>query len=516
MNSLTRIMSYDKTKINQENCNCEECVSVETVKSENQIVEYPKLSDEEIEWIIKKRYFDKDEKTKIFIRKALRKHGDKYDYFNVIYIKDSVKIEIICRVEGHKPFPQTPSNHLKGKGCKVCAIERRANKRKLTTEKFIEKANKKHGVGKYDYSKVKYIDCYTDVNIICHNHDVPYEFPQAPFLHLQGHGCDLCAIKNRVSKRRLTLEKFIEKANKIHGIGRYDYSKVNYVNNQTEVIIICHNHETPYEFPQTPSHHLSGNGCKLCGIKNRADKQRLTLEEFIEHSRKIHGNKYDYSKVNYINNSIEVIINCPKHGDFPQTPNNHLSGKGCLDCAYEKLANDRKLTLEEFIKRANKVHGVGTYDYSQVKYVNYQTEVIIICPKHGPFPQRPNDHLLDCGCPKCRNYIGEIKVRNFLTELDVKFEEQKKFKDCKDSNSLPFDFYVPIYNLCIEYDGIQHFIPTSFKKSTKEEALKSFEYIQKHDRIKNNYCKDKGMNLLRIRYDENVEEKLMNYFENLY
>lgn len=514
MNSLTRIMSYDNTKIkNQENCNCVECTTVEV---ENQIVGYPPLSDEEIEQIINERYFNKDEKTKTFIRKALKKHGDRYDYSNVVYVKSSKKVEIICKVKGHKPFPQTPDNHLKGKGCKVCAIERRANKRKLTTEKFIEKANKKHGVGRYDYSKVKYVDCYTDVNIICHNHDVPYEFPQAPYLHLQGHGCDLCAMKTRADKRRKTVEEFIEEANEVHGIGRYDYSKVNYVDNKTEVIIICHNHETPYEFPQTPSHHLSGNGCKLCGIKNRADKRRLTLEEFIERSRKIHGNKYDYSKVNYINNSTDVIITCPIHGDFPQAPSNHLSGKGCLDCAYEKLANDRKLTLEEFIERANKLHGVGTYDYSQVKYVNRQTEVIIICPKHGPFPQRPNDHLSDCGCPKCRNYIGEIKVRNFLTEHDIKFEEQKKFKDCKDSNSLPFDFYIPMYNLCIEYDGIQHFIPTSFKKSTKEETLKSFEYIQKHDQIKNNYCKDKGMNLLRIRYDENVEEKLMNYFENLY
>lgn len=141
MNSLTRIMSYDNTKIkNQENCNCVECTTVEV---ENQIVGYPPLSDEEIEQIINERYFNKDEKTKTFIRKALKKHGDRYDYSNVVYVKSSKKVEIICKVKGHKPFPQTPDNHLKGKGCKVCAIERRANKRKLTTEKFIEKANKK-------------------------------------------------------------------------------------------------------------------------------------------------------------------------------------------------------------------------------------------------------------------------------------------------------------------------------------------------------------------------------------
>lgn len=514
MNSLTRIMSYDKTKIkNQENCNCIECATVEV---ENQIVGYPPLSDDEIEQIIKERYDYKDEKTKTFIRKALRKHGNKYDYSNVIYVKSYINVEIICRVEGHEPFPQTPDNHLKGKGCKVCAIERRANKRKLTTEKFIEKANKKHGVGRYDYSKVKYVDCYTDVKIICHNHNVPYEFPQAPFLHLQGHGCDLCAMKTRADKRRKTVEEFIEEANEVHGIGRYDYSKVNYVDNKTEVIIICHNHETPYEFSQTPSHHLSGNGCKLCGIKNRADKRRLTLEEFIERSRKIHGNKYDYSKVNYINNSTDVIITCPIHGDFPQTPSNHLSGKGCLDCAYEKLANDRKLTLEEFIERANKLHGVGTYNYSKVVYVNNHTDVIIICPKHGEFKQKPNDHLIDCGCQNCHKSNGEIAVRNFLIKNKIEFEEQKRFDKCKYINSLSFDFYLPQYNLCIEYDGKQHFEKVNWTgKMTEEQMEENLKSNQLRDQIKNDYCKNNKINLLRIRYDENVEEKLEEYFSKL-
>ena len=116
MNLLNRIMSYDKTKLNQENCNCEECVSSETVKLENQIVEYPKLSEDEIEQIINERYSDKDDKTKTFIRKALRKHGDRYDYSNVVYVKAKIDVEIICRVEGHKPFPMTPTHHLSGHG----------------------------------------------------------------------------------------------------------------------------------------------------------------------------------------------------------------------------------------------------------------------------------------------------------------------------------------------------------------------------------------------------------------
>jgi hypothetical protein len=187
MNLLNRVMSYDKTKIgNQESCNCEECVS------EN--VEYPKLSEEEIERIIDERYLDKDDKTKTFIRKALRKHGDKYDYSNVIYVKNDVKVEIICRVEGHKPFPQTPNNHLQGQGCKICGLKRISEKQKSTLEEFIENAKLIHG-DLYDYSKVVYVNDATKILIICKtckNKNRPYEFEQTPNHHLRGEGCPLC------------------------------------------------------------------------------------------------------------------------------------------------------------------------------------------------------------------------------------------------------------------------------------------------------------------------------------
>ena len=117
MNSLTRIMSYDKTKVNQENC-----ISSENVKLENQINYYPSLSEEEIERIILERYLDKDEKTKTFIRKALQKHGDRYDYSKVNYIKSNEKVEIICRVAEHKSFWQTPSHHLHKLGKKDATL----------------------------------------------------------------------------------------------------------------------------------------------------------------------------------------------------------------------------------------------------------------------------------------------------------------------------------------------------------------------------------------------------------
>ena len=209
----------------------------------------------------------------------------------------------------------------------------------------------------------------------------------------------------------------------------------------------------------------------------------MTLEEFIEYSNEVHGiGTYDYSKVNYVNMHTEVIIICPKHGNFPQTPSNHLNGQGCYLCGLGKRANNRKLTTAEFIEKANKVQGIGRYDYSKVDYVDAQTEVIIICPNHEipyEFPQTPNNHLSGHGCSKCKNnYKGEIAIENYLTRNNIKFEAQKRFKDCKDKRPLPFDFYLPYYNLCIEFDGEGHFKPIKrSKEMTDKQAEENLKEI---------------------------------------
>ena len=191
-----------------------------------------------------------------------------------------------------------------------------------------------------------------------------------------------------------------------------------------------------------------------------------------------------------------------------------MSGSGCKCCAIEKQANERKITFEEFIERARKIHG-DKYDYSKVEYINITTPIIIICPKHKPFKQTPENHLQGQGCIFCGESKGERKVRFFLKNYNINYEKEKRFDDCKYKKSLPFDFYLPQYNLCIEYDGEQHFTPKTFGgKISKEKLYKQFKLCQKRDAIKNNYCKQKGINLLRIKYNENVEEKLAEYFQN--
>ena len=124
--------------------------------------------------------------------------------------------------------------------------------------------------------------------------------------------------------------------------------------------------------------------------------KKITTKDFIIKAQEIHGNKYNYSKVQYINSSTKVEIICPKHGSFWQTPNSHLSRKGCPECN-----GGISLTKEKFIEKANKLHNFK-YDYSKVEYINNHTKVCIICPKHGEFWQTPNAHTSrSSGCPTC-------------------------------------------------------------------------------------------------------------------
>ena len=268
MNLLNRIMSYDKTKNeNQEKCNCSECIRNAKISEKTEIIENFEYADdflikvENYRMMCRERkilntmnleYWYKDVKTKNFIWKSLHVHGDKYIYHKTKVVKVKEKTWFECR-NGHC-FEQRPQDHKNGHGCSECG-----GSKKMTKEEFIEKSNKIHGIGRYDYSEVDYKGNKINVWIICPNHDELYKFPQTPNAHLSGEGCPLC-----YGKFKLTLEEFIEKSNKIHGIGRYDYSKVNYINNRTEVIIICPNHDEPYEFPQKPTDHLSGKGCSLC------------------------------------------------------------------------------------------------------------------------------------------------------------------------------------------------------------------------------------------------------------
>ena len=360
-------------------------------------------------------------------------------------------------------------------------------KKKTTTEEFIERARKVHG-DKYDYSKVEYINSRTKVCIICPEHG---EFWQEANSHLKGCGCLKCSKEKKNYYN--DMESFIKDSYKLHG-NKYDYSKVNFKKKNDKIKIICPIHG---EFITTPHIHLLGCECPKC-----AGTKKLTTEEFIERARKVHGDKYDYSKVEYVNSKTKVCIICPVHGEFWMTPNMHLYGQECPKCSYSIMGMNRRLTTEEFIERARKIHG-DKYDYSKVDYKGLYKSVCIICHKkdkhgkeHGEFWQAPANHLNGNKCPKCKESKLERKVRLSLDENNITYIYQASKRDLNWLGLQSLDFYLPDYNVAIECQGEQHFKPVDFGGKGKEWAETSYEENVRRDEYKQKLCIENGITLL--------------------
>lgn len=215
--------------------------------------------------------------------------------------------------------------------------------------------------------------------------------------------------------RKLTTNEFINKSNLTHK-NKFDYSYVDYKNNCKKVKIICPIHKG---FFQKPQNHLAGKGCKKCANYNLHEKRKFTTEQFIKKSKKIHGNKYDYSKSIHKNISTKLIIICSIHGFFKQSPYVHWSGCGCPKCGMISIGNKNRSNLNDFIKLANKVHK-NKFDYSKSSYNGAHVKTNIICKKHGIFNQTPTNHLSGKECPKCNKNISKSEVE-FLEHMKIKY-----------------------------------------------------------------------------------------------
>lgn len=365
--------------------------------------------------------------------------------------------------------------------------------RKLTTKEFIEKARKVHG-DKYDYSMSNYTIGANNVDIICPIHGL---FRQQARNHLFGQGCPFCGKESAAQKRILDID-FVKLAKNVHG-DKYDYSKANYINKKTKVCIVCPEHG---DFWQLPFVHLKGCGCPVCGLDKTLSHTRKTQAKFIKQATKIHGNKYDYSKVKYINSGEKVEIICPIHGSFFQEPSSHLAGRGCPDCGGRKRKN-----TEEFILDAKKVHG-EFYDYSLVDYKNKSSLVKIICPIHGVFEQRPENHLMGRGCSLCKRSVGEERVGRILDKYNVEYVTQYAIPNINlfcTNRTLHTDFYIKKLNTIIEYNGVQH-----YRSVEQFGGQKQFEQQQERDMALRQYCERHKIKLIEIPYWEfdNIEKIL--------
>lgn len=387
-----------------------------------------------------------------FIKKAKEIHGDKYDYSLTNYQNMKSKVKIIYN---GWIFEQKAEDHLLGKLCEL----------RWNTERFIFESKKIHG-DKYDYSKVKFVNMKTNVIIILDG----IEYSQSPAKHLMGRSIEKW-IKLKSNK------EYIEEARKVWGY-KYDYSLVDYKGSNEEILIKYKNRI----YKQKAVQHLLGHKCERDTIKNQDD--------FIKKCIKKHGDKYDYSLVEYkgIDKKIKILYNGII---YEQKAGAHLYSNGLV----ENVIKKRK--IEEFIEVANYIHNYK-YSYDKSIYVNNSTKLIITCPKHGDFEQIPRSHLKGFGCNNCSESKGEKKIAKYLTQHNIEFIRQKKFSGCVGiKHKLPFDFYIPKFRTCIEFDGIQHFQPVSYFG-----GIEAFEKLKTNDKIKNDYCEENYINIIRIRYDQ--------------
>ena len=368
--------------------------------------------------------------------------------------------------------------------------------------------------------------------------------------------------------RKLTVEEFIKRGEA--KFPQYDFSKANYINSKTKVCIICPKHG---EFWIRPNDLISGIGCPICGGTNKTTKS-----DYIKKANYVHNNFFNYEKCNFKTVNDKIIVTCPLHGDFTIKANNHLAGQGCPVCAKKKIkhnicllpkrnASTKRLTTEEFVEKAKKIHG-EKYSYENTVYIksnqkvnvtcplhgnflvtpnhllsgrgcpqcgkNYQltTEefvekakkihgekysyenaeykttherLIITCLIHGNFLQSPANHLTGKGCPLCQESRLEEKMALLLTKENILFERQRSFPWLKNKKSLLLDFYLPERNIAIECQGIQHFQPVEFFGSEV-----AYEEATQRDKVKYELCKENGIRILYF------SDKVYNFFEKIY
>ena len=364
---------------------------------------------------------------------------------------------------------------------------------KITTKDYINRVKPKHSI-QYDYSKTVYNGLKNDLTVICPTHG---EFIVSANGHDRlGHGCVKCT---GIGKIENPLEFFIERAHETHN-HKYDYSGITEYNGvMKKYPVVCPDHGM-WEV-SLDNHINKKSSCPKC--KGRS----LSYLEKIEYAKTVHGDSYDYSLITKnFNSNQKVPIVCPEHGMFKQLWTNHIHQMhGCPQC---NICGRKPVSLDE-LKRRTYALDTG-YEYDWDSYMGYaDNQFKIKCNKHGWFTQQLSNHLQGQKCPKCKASKGEESLRTLLTLKNIPYIEQKTFDLCRNPKTntlLRFDFYIPHLNLCIEYDGEFHFKPVKFFG-----GVKSYEKQVFLDGVKNEFCKNNNINLIRISFTQfNDIESILN------
>lgn len=274
-----------------------------------------------------------------------------------------------------------------------------------------------------------------------------------------------------------------------------------YVDAKTKIEHHCLIHNIYWNIQ--PSNALQGQGCEMCRREKLNKSHQKTHEQYVVELYNV--NKNIIVKEPYIDAKTPILHECIVHNiEWKIAPSNALQGQGCYKCKSEKIRNKLSKTHEQYfgkLKKANQ--NIKPIE----QYVGANIPILHKCLIDGyEWYATPANVLFGYCCPQCNESSGERKARQWLDAHNIKYIYQKVFKDCKNIRPLPFDFYLPEYNICIEYDGMQHFKPVEYFGGED-----SFRRRVEHDNIKTDYCLNNNIQLLRISYLDNVEEKLNSF-----
>lgn len=409
---------------------------------------------------------------------------------------------VICNKCG-KEYVFVPCNLFYGKRtkkcfCGHCLKEENLQKSRTKPEDFLKRAKEIHGENKFTYHMETWVDFGTPIKITCN--DCGYEFMSTPTGHLSSGGCRKCADKQNSKRLSYDAETALQKMKEsVHDVD-YDYSKVieTFSSMKHPVTIICPTHGP---FQQTPQDHCSGRGCPICGREKTDAKRIKTWDKVFEEILKVHGNKYDYSKVKYNNTKTNIEIVCPEHGSFFTTPDNHImKNSGCPVCARITNGLKRRITFEKCVENFRKVHG-DKYEYVKESWIDYKHDITILCPEHGAFKMKPNNHYNGQECPKCFANVSkqEMSLRDFISSLGIGISTSER----KIVPGYELDIFIPNLNIAIEYNGVYWH---SDKKIDKEYHITKTTECEKH-----------GISLIHIFEDEWRFERITteNYLRNV-
>jgi len=280
-----------------------------------------------------------------------------------------------------------------------------------------------------------------------------------------------------MGKPALTTEVWIKRARAVHG-DRYDYSKSDYTVYGAHITITCPEHG---DFVQKENNHRNGCGCPECGVTARREKRSHSFKSFVEAASKVHNYTYEYPEQHIYNSRTKARILCPVHGEFSQLVYQHVAGKGCKACGYEKNGKRTQLGVSEFLTRAKEVHG-DTYEYMS-GLSGMHKNIRIKCAVHGEFKQTPSNHLKGAGCPKCVGRVskGEQELADFIVSLGFDVT-------CNDTSIIsPFeiDVYIPAKNIGIEYNGSwyhrEELVGNKTREKWEQSSAKGVKLIQIFD-----------------------------------